>query len=188
MQAGQQQQQLRGSIPPPRFQQQPRQGFKGGEGNFGGNQQPRYQQPKQEADGGSGFAGRGAQGFQSHFNNSNFEVGSGSNQGFSGGWMDRQQQQQPFNNQGQQFFNSQGSQNFNNQEFSGEFGTFDEAYYEGGNGNQGINFRDFYFRALGSLVVLSFHQLLSFSSVLSKPLSETPTSAGTAGCPTGQQI
>jgi hypothetical protein len=35
--------------------------------------------------------------------------------------------------------------------------------------------RDFYFRALGSLVVLSFHQLLSFSSVLSKPLSETVT-------------
>jgi hypothetical protein len=40
-------------------------------------------------------------------------------------------------------------------------------------------FRDFYFRALGSLVVLSFPQLLSFSSVLSKPLSETVTSAGT---------
>jgi hypothetical protein len=48
--------------------------------------------------------------------------------------------------------------------------------------------RDFYFRALGSLVVLGFPQLLSFSSVLSKPLSETLTSAGTAGCPTGQQL
>jgi hypothetical protein len=34
--------------------------------------------------------------------------------------------------------------------------------------------RDFYFRAPGSLVVLSFSQLLSFSSVLSKPLAETP--------------
>jgi hypothetical protein len=51
-----------------------------------------------------------------------------------------------------------------------------------------IQFRDFYFRALGSLVVLSFSQLLSFSSVLSKPLSETLTSAGTAGCPMGQQL
>jgi hypothetical protein len=35
------------------------------------------------------------------------------------------------------------------------------------------SFRDFYFRALGSLVVLSFPQLVSFSSVFSKPLSET---------------
>jgi hypothetical protein len=35
--------------------------------------------------------------------------------------------------------------------------------------------RDFYFRALGSLVVLSFSQLLSFSSVFPKPLSETLT-------------
>jgi hypothetical protein len=51
-----------------------------------------------------------------------------------------------------------------------------------------FNHRDFYFRALGSLVVVSFPQLLSFSSVLSKPLSETLTSAGTAGCPTGQQL
>jgi hypothetical protein len=34
---------------------------------------------------------------------------------------------------------------------------------------------DFYFRALGSLVVLSFFQLLSFSSVFPKPLSETLT-------------
>jgi hypothetical protein len=34
-------------------------------------------------------------------------------------------------------------------------------------------FRDFYFRALRSLVVLSFPQLLSFSSVFPKPLSET---------------
>jgi hypothetical protein len=33
--------------------------------------------------------------------------------------------------------------------------------------------RDFYFRALRSLVVLSFPQLLSFSSVFPKPLSET---------------
>jgi hypothetical protein len=47
---------------------------------------------------------------------------------------------------------------------------------------------DFYFRALGSLVVLSFPQLLSFSSVLSKPLSKTLTSARTAGCPMGQQL
>jgi hypothetical protein len=38
-----------------------------------------------------------------------------------------------------------------------------------------INFRDLYFRALGSLVVLSFPQPLSFSSVLPKPLSETLT-------------
>jgi hypothetical protein len=45
--------------------------------------------------------------------------------------------------------------------------------------NHTITHRDFYFRALGSLVVLSFPQLLSFSSVLSKPLSEAPTSAGT---------
>jgi hypothetical protein len=47
---------------------------------------------------------------------------------------------------------------------------------------------DFYFCALGSLVVLSFPQLLSFSLVLSKSLSETLTSAGTASCPTGQQL
>jgi hypothetical protein len=47
---------------------------------------------------------------------------------------------------------------------------------------------DFYFRALGSLVVLSFPQLLSFSSVLSNPLSETITSAETAGCPMGQHL
>jgi hypothetical protein len=38
-----------------------------------------------------------------------------------------------------------------------------------------IFLRDFYFRALGSLVVLSFSQPLSFSSVLPKPLSETLT-------------
>jgi hypothetical protein len=31
----------------------------------------------------------------------------------------------------------------------------------------------FYFRALGSLVVLSFLQLLNFSTVFHKPLSET---------------
>jgi hypothetical protein len=36
-----------------------------------------------------------------------------------------------------------------------------------------ILLRDFYFYALRSLVVLSFPQLVSFSSVLSKPLSET---------------
>jgi hypothetical protein len=36
-------------------------------------------------------------------------------------------------------------------------------------------FWDFYFCALGSLVVLSFPQPLSFSSVLPKPLSETLT-------------
>jgi hypothetical protein len=51
-----------------------------------------------------------------------------------------------------------------------------------------IFYRDFYFRALGSLVVLSFPQPLSFSSVLSKPLSETITSAGTAGCPTVEHL
>jgi hypothetical protein len=34
-------------------------------------------------------------------------------------------------------------------------------------------YRDFYFRALGSLVVLSFPQVVSFSSVFPKPLSET---------------
>jgi hypothetical protein len=51
-----------------------------------------------------------------------------------------------------------------------------------------IRFWDVYFHALGSLVVFSFLQLLSFSSVLSKPLSETLTSVGTAGCPTGQQL
>jgi hypothetical protein len=38
-----------------------------------------------------------------------------------------------------------------------------------------ISIRDFYFCALGSLVVLSFPQLLSFSSVFPKPLSETLT-------------
>jgi hypothetical protein len=45
----------------------------------------------------------------------------------------------------------------------------------GRNENQALYFWDFYFRALGSLVVLSFAQLLSFSSVLPKPLSETLT-------------
>ena len=44
--------------------------------------------------------------------------------------------------------------------------------------------RDLYFRALGSLVVLSFPQLLSFSSVFPKTLSETITGAVTAGCST----
>jgi hypothetical protein len=47
---------------------------------------------------------------------------------------------------------------------------------------------DFYFRAPGSLVVLSFPQLVSFSSVFPKPLSETVTSAGTAGCPTVEHL
>jgi hypothetical protein len=36
-----------------------------------------------------------------------------------------------------------------------------------------LKVRDFYFRTLGSLVVLSFPQLVSFSSVFPKPLSET---------------
>ena len=40
-----------------------------------------------------------------------------------------------------------------------------------------IIFRDFYFRALGSLVVLSFPQLLSFSSVFPKSLFETRRSS-----------
>jgi hypothetical protein len=53
---------------------------------------------------------------------------------------------------------------------------------------QHFDYRDFYFRDLGSLVVLSFPQLLSFSSVLSKPLSETLSSAVTASCPMGQQL
>ena len=48
----------------------------------------------------------------------------------------------------------------------------------------GLVYRDFYFRALGSLVVLSFPQLLSFSSVLPKRLSETITHDVTPGCPT----
>jgi hypothetical protein len=50
--------------------------------------------------------------------------------------------------------------------------------------NVALLYRDFYFRALGSLVVLSFPQLLSFSSVFPKTLSETITDAVTAGCPT----
>jgi hypothetical protein len=49
-------------------------------------------------------------------------------------------------------------------------------------------FRDFYFHAPGSLVVLSFPQPLNFSSVLSKTLSETVTSAGMAGCPTVEHL
>jgi hypothetical protein len=51
-----------------------------------------------------------------------------------------------------------------------------------------IILRDFYFCAPGSLVVLSFPQLVSFSSVFPKPLSETVTSAGTAGCPTVEHL
>jgi hypothetical protein len=39
--------------------------------------------------------------------------------------------------------------------------------------NVPLKIRDFYFHALRSLVVLSFPQLISFSLVLSKPLSET---------------
>jgi hypothetical protein len=39
--------------------------------------------------------------------------------------------------------------------------------------NESIESRDFYFCALRSLVVLSFSQLLSFSSVFPNPLSET---------------
>jgi hypothetical protein len=38
-----------------------------------------------------------------------------------------------------------------------------------------INIRNFYFRVLGFLVILSFFQLISFSSVFPKPLSETLT-------------
>jgi hypothetical protein len=57
---------------------------------------------------------------QASFNNSNFEIGSGSNQGCNGGWRD-------------------GQQDFNNQGFNGEFGSFNEVYYDGGNGfNQGV--------------------------------------------------
>jgi hypothetical protein len=40
---------------------------------------------------------------------------------------------------------------------------------------RGIYYWDFYFCDLGSLVVLSFPQPLSFYSVLPKPLSETLT-------------
>lgn len=53
-----------------------------------------------------------------------------------------------------------------------------------GNWKIQIYHRDFYFRAPGSLVVLSFPQPLSFSSVFPKSLSETITDAVTAGCPT----
>ena len=45
-----------------------------------------------------------------------------------------------------------------------------------------VKFRDFYFRALGSLVVLSFPQPINFSSLLPKLLSETLTGARTEGC------
>jgi hypothetical protein len=54
---------------------------------------------------------------QSHqptLNNSNFEMGSGSGQGFNDRWGD-------------------GQQNFNNQGFNGDFGAFDEGYYDNGN-------------------------------------------------------
>jgi hypothetical protein len=44
--------------------------------------------------------------------------------------------------------------------------------------------RDFYFRVLGFIFVLSFSYLLSFSSVFPKTLSETITGVVTAGCPT----
>ena len=44
-----------------------------------------------------------------------------------------------------------------------------------------IKIRVFYFRALRSLVVLSFPQLLSFSSVFPKPLSEPAEGARTEG-------
>jgi hypothetical protein len=47
-----------------------------------------------------------------------------------------------------------------------------------------FSLRDFYFHALGSLVMLSFPQLLIFSSVFPKTLSETITGVVTAGCPT----
>jgi hypothetical protein len=57
-----------------------------------------------------------------------------------------------------------------------------------GRGLKVSRYREIYFRALRSLVVLSFPQLLSFSLVLSKPLSETVTSAGTAGCPTVEHL
>jgi hypothetical protein len=45
-----------------------------------------------------------------------------------------------------------------------------------------LPFRDFYFHALRSLVVLSFPQLVSFSSVLSKPLKPSQ-GARTGGFP-----
>jgi hypothetical protein len=44
-------------------------------------------------------------------------------------------------------------------------------------------FWDFYFRALRSLVVLSFPQLVSFSSVFPKPLSETLRRSSDGGIP-----
>jgi hypothetical protein len=43
--------------------------------------------------------------------------------------------------------------------------------------------RDFYFRALRSLVVLNFPQLVSFSSVFPKPLSETLKRSSDGGFP-----
>ena len=42
--------------------------------------------------------------------------------------------------------------------------------------------RDFYFRALASLVVLSFAQALNFSSVLPSLLSETLTESSNVSC------
>jgi hypothetical protein len=45
------------------------------------------------------------------------------------------------------------------------------------------NDRDFYFRALRSLVVLSFPQLVSFSSVFPKPLSKTLRRSSDGGFP-----
>ena len=45
-----------------------------------------------------------------------------------------------------------------------------------------VSFWDFYFRAPGSLVVLTFPQPVNFSSLLPKLLCETLTDAQTVGC------
>jgi hypothetical protein len=105
---------------------------------------PRPQQPqpplppRQGSNGGGGAAfGRDVnfnrgQGFQQQpfFNNSRYESGSGSNQNYNSGWAADQ-------------FNENA-----NQSFGGDFGQFDEGYYDGGNNfgqnmgnNGGNNFR-----------------------------------------------
>jgi hypothetical protein len=65
--------------------------------------------------------------------------------------------------------------NFNNTAYRNNFASNNYRSYPSNsdNGYLGIPIRDFYFCALRSLVVLSFPQLLSFSSVFPKPLSET---------------
>ncbi|KAM0863773.1 hypothetical protein ACQ4PT_044404 [Festuca glaucescens] len=75
------------------------------------------------ADGGT----RGSQGFeqqQPFFKNSRHEAGSGSHQNFNNRWVADQQ-------------------NFNEQGFGGDFGQFDEGYFDGGNGfGQGARYNN----------------------------------------------